>query len=74
MIEDDEPKALGMRAAARRVGRSRRTIQRWISGGMPHYVIGGRKLILLDDLLTTWRRKILAERRNQFAKKDREMV
>jgi hypothetical protein len=55
-----EPEFLGMRAAGKRVHRSRRTIRRWMAAGMPYKMLDGRKYILLDDLLSTYRTKLLA--------------
>jgi hypothetical protein len=63
---EDEPQILNLQAAARRVHRSRRTISRWVREGLPHHDDGGQKFILLADLLTFWRDKMLAERRGQF--------
>jgi predicted site-specific integrase-resolvase len=55
-----EPAFLGIRASARRVQRSRRTIQRWLRQGMPYIQFEGRKMILEQDLLSTYRTKLLS--------------
>lgn len=63
---DRKPEIYSMRDAARRMKRSRRTIQRWMRHGMPYYVDGGRKYILLTDLQASIRQKAANERAHQF--------
>jgi len=46
--------------AAFRVKKSTRTIEAWIRGGMPHVKVGGRDYIGHDDLLATYRAKMMA--------------
>jgi hypothetical protein len=62
----ESPKFLGIRASARRVGRDRRTIYRWVAEGLPHQVDSGRFYILEEDLLTWWRTKMIAQKRSRF--------
>ncbi|MEF2979081.1 hypothetical protein [Subtercola sp. YIM 133946] len=59
---------LSMRDAGRRVRRSRRTIRRWMSQGMPFEWIDGRKFVELDVLLATLRTKISAKKSHQYRK------
>ena len=49
---------LSMRDACKRVKRSRRTLRRWMAQGMPFVQFQGRKFILLEDLLSTYRGKL----------------
>lgn len=49
---------LSMRDACKRVKRSRRTLRRWMAQGMPFVQFRGRKYILLEDLLSTYRGKL----------------
>ncbi|GGI35819.1 hypothetical protein GCM10010988_05860 [Cnuibacter physcomitrellae] len=61
-----EPQTLGIRAACRRVNRSRRTLYLWMAQGMPSRKVGGGRFVELDDLLTWYRRAMVNERRGQF--------
>lgn len=40
--------------AARRIGRSRRTVERWLAHGAPHVVVRGRRHVDVDAL-RAWR-------------------
>lgn len=64
-MEDREE--YGIRAAARRVAKSRRTIYRWMRDGMPYKTVAGRRWIAHDDLLAMWRGRIISHRTNRSA-------
>ena len=51
---------LSLRNAARRVHRDRRTLRRWMREGMKSVWFEGTKYIELSELLTWYRRKLLA--------------
>ncbi len=47
--------------AARRVGRSRDTVERWLRDGLPAQRVMGRRWISVDDLLAHYRKILAAE-------------
>lgn len=57
-----------IRSASRRVHRSRQSVYSWMRHGMPYKLVGGRRYIAHDDLLTALRTKIQAKRSTQFRK------
>jgi hypothetical protein len=58
------PEFFGIRAAGRRVNRSRYTIHRWLQQGMPYKVVDERRYIELTDLHLWLRKKIKARRQS----------
>jgi len=53
--------AYSVRGAARRVGRTRTTIQNWLGEGMPCRRFGTHRVEIDETVLTDWlRRKIVA--------------
>ncbi|WP_181068028.1 hypothetical protein [Rathayibacter sp. AY1A7] len=53
--------AYSVRGAARRVKRTRTTVQNWLREGMPHRRLGTHRVEIDEDVLTDWlRRKIVA--------------
>lgn len=53
--------------AAARIGKSRRTIENYLAGGLPiHEPLPGVERIYLDELLAMWRTKMLNQRRSRF--------
>lgn len=57
---------LTYREAARRVGRSVRTIKRWRRAGMPMRLENGFRQVRLDILQTWYRRKLKAWPTHQY--------
>lgn len=59
-----------VRGAARRVRRSRWTIQRWMRHGMPHRRISDQHVEIDEAELTAWlRRSIINQKSSRFASK-----
>jgi hypothetical protein len=63
--------AYSVRDAARRVRRCRKTIQRWMSEGMPHRRLGTHRVEIDEDDLCAWLRdRILGQKASRFRAKD----
>ncbi|UOE45489.1 helix-turn-helix domain-containing protein [Agromyces larvae] len=63
LVDGDQP-TYTIAAAARRVGRTRRTIRRWLDDGMPHRIVAGMVVIDHWDLLDAYRARVTEKRRN----------
>lgn len=53
-----------VRSAARRVRRSRSTIQRWMHHGMPHRRLGSHHVEIDEADLTAWLRRALINQKS----------
>lgn len=62
----NEPTYLTTRAAARRVGRSVRSIRRWRRQGMKIRMDGRRMEVELEELLTWWREMTFRDPATQY--------
>lgn len=58
--QDEQHEFLSLRNAARRVSRDRRTLQRWMVEGMSTETMNGAKYVEREELLSWYRKKILA--------------
>lgn len=48
--------------AADRIGKTRKTIERYVGDGLPVYRIGGREFVHVDELLAKYRDKHLRQK------------
>jgi hypothetical protein len=57
--QDRRHEFLSLRNASRRVGRHRRTVQRWMGEGMKFETVDGAKYVELEELQSWYRAKLL---------------
>lgn len=58
--------------AAKRIHKTRRTIENYVASGLRvHEPLPGVERIYLEELLTTWRSKMIAQRSTRFRRFDR---
>jgi hypothetical protein len=64
---ENRDKYLTRAQAAERIGKSRRTIENYLAGGLKvHEPLPGVQRIYLDELLATWRQKMIRQRAARF--------